>query len=229
MERKNIFIVCLLTLCTNLVHSQTILQPNYALKSHETLEIKKIETTSEKTTIYLSVENRIADGNFCADKNIFIVYPDGSRSKLTSSGGIPVCPDTYKFKLPGEKLDFTLTFHPCKPGIVSIDLIEDCTENCFSFYGVILDEDLNKKIDDAFFLATTGQKTKAMERFVALAEETHSSKAGAEGLIFINIIKLAAETGNSAIAAEWYKKVKLLNTPLMPLYVKHLNAFGISY
>ena len=64
------------------------------------------------------------------------VYPDGTRSLLVSSNGIPVCPDTYKFKSPGEQLDFVLTFPPLLKGISSVNLIEDCQDNCFSFLGL---------------------------------------------------------------------------------------------
>ena len=101
--------------------SQTISLPNYSLKSHETLEIKKIEITSEKTIVFLSIENQTTGGYFCADKNIFIIKPDGTRSKLISSSGIPVCPETYKFKAIGEKLNFILTFLPLKTGTGWID------------------------------------------------------------------------------------------------------------
>ena len=96
--------------------SQSILSPNIALKSHETLTIRKFVMSEEKTELFLRVENRISGGNFCADKNIFIVYPDGTRILLVSSTGIPVCPDTYKFKSPGEQLDFVLTFPPLLKG-----------------------------------------------------------------------------------------------------------------
>ena len=78
--------------------SQTYNMPNVALKSHETLILTRIEMSAEKTVVYLTIENRIDGGYFCADKNIYIIYPDGTRSKLNMASGIPVCPDTYKFK-----------------------------------------------------------------------------------------------------------------------------------
>src|ERR1035437_8059251 len=146
-------------------YSQTSLKPNYALKSLETLEITKVVTTAQKTIISLTVENRITGGYFCADKNIFIIYPDGTRSRLISSKGIAVCPETYKFKTIGQKLNFELTFPPLKPGTQWFDLVEDCTENCFSFYGVCLNNDLNKMIDDASVFAENGEPAKASISF----------------------------------------------------------------
>src|SRR5450759_5485426 len=152
--------------CTINLSSQTYNQPNFGLRSHETLEISKVVTIAQKTIIFLTIENKITGGYFCADKNIFIIYPDGTRSKLISSKGIPVCPETYKFKTIGERLDFELTFPPLKQDTRWIDLVEDCSENCFSFYGVCLDNDLNKKIEDASLLAENNEPGKALIDFV---------------------------------------------------------------
>jgi len=209
--------------------SQTILLPNSALKSHETLEIMKIVISEEKTQIFLKVENRINGGNFCADQNIRLVYPDGTGSLLIASNGIPVCPDTYRFKSVGEQLDFVLTFPPVRKGTVSLNLIEDCQDNCFSFYGIILDSDLNKKIDDAFSLAENKEPAKALVSFTELAEVNGKKNQGAEGLLYLNIVKLFKLTGNSVKAGEWYNKLESSGLPETALYLKHLNSQGIKY
>ena len=209
--------------------SQSFLSPNVALKSHETLTIRKFVMSDEKTEIYLRVENRITGGNFCADKNIYLVYPDGTRSLLVSSNGIPVCPDTYKFKSPGEQLDFVLTFPSVLKGIGSVNLIEDCQDNCFSFFGIILDSNLNKKIDDAFALAENDEPAKAMVSFVKIAEGTGTKNQGAAGLLYMNIVKLSKETGNYVKASDWYKKLESSGLPETALYIKHLNSQGIKY
>ena len=209
--------------------SQTFIAPNSALKSHETLDIMKVVLTEDKTEIQLKVENRITGGNFCADKNIYIVYPDGTRSHLTSSAGIPVCPDTYNFKSPGEKLEFVLAFPSLKKGTESIDLIEDCQANCFSFYGIILNDDLNKKINNAFISAENGEPARSLLSFSKIAEETGNKNPGAEGLLYMNIIKLSVTTGNKVRAAEYYKKLQSSGLPRTSLYLNHLNAQGIRY
>ena len=211
------------------IFSQTFNHPNFGLRSHETLEITKIEITTQKTVISLRVENRIVGGYFCADKNIFMIYPDGTQSRLTSSAGIPVCPDAYKFKSIGEKLDFELTFPPLKKDIQWIDLIEDCADNCFSFYGLCLNSDLNKKIDEASIQAETGEPAKALMSFIKIAEEIGKNNSGIEGLIYSNIIYLANKTNNIPKASEWYYKLKSTNIPRSELYIKHLNSQGIIY
>jgi hypothetical protein len=227
--KKLLLIFTLLNFFVVTGYSQTYIKPNYALKSHETLEIKKIDLSAQKTLIFLSVENKITGGYFCADKNIFIIYPDGTRSLLTSSKGIPVCPETYKFKTIGEKLNFELTFPPLNQDTQWIDLTEDCTENCFSFYGVCLNNDLNKMIDDASVLAENGEPAKASISFIKIANAIDGKNSGIEGLIYMNIVKLTRESGNIQKEAEWYNKLKSSVIPRNELYIKHLNSQGIIY
>lgn len=219
----------LLLSMAGVLYSQTIINPNYSLKTHETLDIIKVEAKPEATIFYMRIENRIEGGNFCADKNIYLIYPDGKKSRLESSSGIPVCPDTYKFKVPGEKLEFVLTFPALKAGTRCIDLIEECADNCFSFYGIVLDNTLNDRIDNAFTLAENDEAAKAMISFIIIAEEIDKSNLGIEGLLYINIIKLARETGDNAKAEEWYKKFKLSDAPRLATYIKFLNDQGIKY
>jgi hypothetical protein len=227
---KKISVISILfLLTTGYLNSQTFFNPNYSLKSHETLNIIKIEAGSEATIFYMSIENKIDEGTFCADKNIYIIYPDGKKSKLESSTGIPVCPDNYKFKAPGEKLEFVLSFPPLKKGTEWIDLVEECSDKCFSFYGVTLNNDLNNRINDAFALAENDEPAKAMISFINIAEEVDKSNPGIEGLLYINIIKLAVETGDNAKAGEWYKKFKLSGAPRLSQYIKYLNDQGIKY
>ena len=230
MDSKHSWLIaCLTVICTGYSNSQSIDNPNYSLKSHETLEISRVELTPQKTVIFLSIENRRTGGYFCADKNIFLIYPDGTRSGMTASKGIPVCPDTYKFKSIGEKLSFELTFPPLKQNVQWIDLVEDCNENCFSFYGVTLNNDLNKEIDAASVLAENKEPAKALISFINIAGTTNFRNSGIEGLVYMNIIKLAKETGNSVKSSEWYMKLKSSGIPRCDLYIKHLNSQGIIY
>ncbi len=210
-------------------HSQVIELPSFDLKSHETLEIKKIEVKDKMTIISLSVENRIAGGTFCADRNIYVIFPDGSRSKLTSSNGIPVCPDSHKFKTAGEKLDFTLSFPKLKDAIDWIDLVEECSDNCFSFYGIVLDNALNRKIDEAVSLAENGETIKSIEDYRNILSEISGKKNGIEGSIYSDIITLLVKTGKTAQAKEWYDKMILSKSPRLEMHIKNLNSRGIRF
>lgn len=211
------------------IHAQTFEKPNSSLKSHETLEINKIEITAEKTIVSLSVENRITGGQFCADRNIYLINPAGERLKLKKSAGIPVCPANYQFKSIGEKLQFTLEFSPLKAGTKWIDIIEDCTSNCFWFYGVTLDNDLNKKLDEAFLLASKGKPAENITLFKNILDSIDSQNLGIEGLVYINIINAALEEVDNVNAAVWYKRLGASNAPRVNQYLKYLNDKGIKY
>jgi len=212
------------------ISSQTFAQPNSALKSHETLEITKIEISNRATIISFSVENRRSEGgSFCADKNIYVIYPDGTRLSLSAAHNIPVCPDSYKFKSIGEKLFFSLEFPPLKPGTKWIDIIEECSSNCFWFYGVTLETDLNKRLDEAFLQAAKGKPADNLVLFKGILDDVDSQNPGIEGLLYINIINAAVEDNDKISASVFYKRLAASHAPRLAQYIKYLNDKGIKY
>jgi hypothetical protein len=228
-SKKAITFLFFTAFCPGKAFSQTLINPNYALKSHETLEISKVEIITEKTIFNLTIENRIEGGNFCADKNIFMILPDGSRLKLKKATNIPACPDSYKFKSIGEKLQFSLEFPPLKQGIKWVDIVEECASNCFWFFGITLDNDLNKKLDDTFELASKGKPADNIVLFKNLLEGIDSQNLGIEGLLYINIINVAAEEGDKVNATVWYKRLASSYAPRVNEFIKYLNDKGIKY
>src|SRR5450759_1031991 len=172
--KSGILVIIIFVIALPSGFSQLINKPNYALKSHETLEISKVEVSGSGTLVYLTIENRIANGSFCADRNIYLIEPDGQKLRIIKAAGIPVCPDSHKFKIIGEKLQFTLEFPPLKAGTKWVDLIEDCSDNCFFFFGVTLDTDLNSRINEAFSLAGKGETGTA----IALYKNIVKSESG---------------------------------------------------
>lgn len=227
--KKAIAVLVFIAMGIESIFSQTFNQPNIALKSHETLEILKVEISSESTVLYLSIENRIVGGNFCADRNIFIIYPDGTRIKLVKSAGIPECPDTHVFRNIGEKLGFTLTFPPLKSGTKWIDVIENCTGNCFSFYGVTLDNELNDKLNEAFSFADRGEDSKAILALKNILGSIESKNLGIEGALYADIISLTVKTGDTAGGEILYKKMLSSGAPRLDLFIRNLNNIGIKY
>jgi hypothetical protein len=210
--------------------SQTIEKPNYALKSHETLEILRVELSAEKTVIYFTIVNlRSEGGTFCADGNISIFDPSGAKLKLKSSSGIPVCPDSYKFRRIGEKLQFTLEFPPLKTGTRWIDIVEECESDCFWFYGLTLEADLNKKLDEAFVMASKGKPADNIILFKNILDSIDSQNLGIEGLLYINIINAAIEDADKVNATVWYKRLASSHAPRAGSYIKYLNDRGIKY
>lgn len=228
--KRAILVLIFLATYALITYSQTYTRPNAALKSHETLEILKVEIGPGATTVFLSVENKRSEGgNFCADKKIYIIYPDGSRLNLTKAKNIPVCPDTFNFKSVGEKLQFTLEFPPLKPGTKWFDLIEDCTSSCFWFYGVMLDNELNKKLDEAFNLASKGKPEDNIILFKNILDTIDGQNLGIEGLLYINIINASIENIDKEGAEVWYKRLVASHAPRLNEYLKYLNDRGIKY
>jgi hypothetical protein len=209
--------------------SQEIARPNFAMKSHETLELLKVDLQSGKTILFFSIENKIPGGNFCADKNISIIYPTGEKIRVTEASGIPICPKTYNFKTIGEKLFFALVFPPLKSGTEWVDVIEECSSNCFWFYGVTLDQALNRKIEDAFTAASAGKPEDNIMVFRKLLDEIGEKNLGIEGLVYINIINAAIEAGDKVEASVWYKRLQTSGAPRLNYYLKFLNDKGIRF
>jgi hypothetical protein len=230
VKRKGGFLnILLLVMPVTAVFPQEIVTPNQALKSHETLIIQKIETDASNTIIYMQVENRRQGGNFCADREIYIQYPDGTRMKMIRSRGIPVCPAIHKFKSVGERLDFSLVFPPLRKGLEWFDLVEDCQENCFWFYGITLESELNRRLDELFRAAEKGTPEQNIKSFRSLLEEIDDKNHGIEGLLYINIINAALESGDRVEAAVWYNRLKSSGAPRSEQYMKYLNDKGIKF
>ena len=230
MITKRIFItIWLITICATHIHSQTVEKPNSALKSHETLEISKVEIASDKTVVYMTIENRIEGGNFCADRNIYIIDPEGRRLNLKKATGIPVCPESFKFKSIGEKLQFALEFPSLNTGTKWIDIIEDCTSKCFWFYGITLDNELNRKLDEAFSMASKGKPADSILLFKTILDGIDSQDLGIEGLLYINIINAATEDADNVNTIVWYKRLASSHAPRVNQYLKYLNDRGIKY
>jgi hypothetical protein len=229
-KKKLISLLLLFISCVFNALSQVYNNPNIALKSHETLEILKVEITPRSTMIYLSVENRrSAGGSFCADRNIYMISPDATRMKLIQSKNIPVCPDTYNFRSVGEKLQFILEFPPLKNGTKWIDIIEDCSSNCFWFYGVTLDNELNARLDEVFTQASRGLPANNVLLFKNILDDIDNQNQGIEGSLYINIINAALENSDTETAAAWYKRMTESRAPRLNQYLKYLNDRGIKY
>jgi hypothetical protein len=226
---KRIVVLIFLMFVGTLASSQTILQPNYALKSHETLDISSIEVLPEKTLIYFTIENRIRGGNFCADKNIWLILPDGKKLKLKKAAGIPVCPDNYKFKSIGEILLFTLEFPPLPKSVKWIDVTEECSGNCFSLYGVVLNSELNGRLDEAVSLAVKSDYKGAIAAYSGILTNLSNTDEGIKGALYTDLITLLVRTGDRAGAAEWYKKMVNSDAPRLDLYIANLNSRGIKF
>lgn len=225
------YVAALFVLAANFpaVYAQTFTLPAVGLKSHQTMEVLKVETYNTRTVIFLSVENRIRGGTFCADRNIFIILPGGSRLKLEKASGIPVCPNSHKFREVGESLEFSLTFPALLPGTGWLDIVEECNENCFSVYGVLLNDAFSRRIDEAAAYVDNGQTDSAIGLYQKLINDAGPSEAGIAGSLYADLISLLAGKGYTSLAAEWYRKLVASDIPGKQMYIGNLSFRGIRY
>ena len=228
MSQNKCFVFLFAAIVPVLLHSQVISQPNYGLKSHETLTVEKVELRRDATIISFSIENKIDNGSFCVDRRTYLIDPAGNRHRMIRATGIPSCPTNYNFKASGEKLAFQLTFPQLSGEPAYIDIKEECADNCFSFYGVTLDEYLNSRFDEPFSMIGRGETSKAINRFVDISEVV-ANYSGLKALAFFNIIRLSHDTGDEQKAAEWYLKLKNMQQNIGKVYIEQLNLQGIKY
>jgi len=198
--------------------SQTIVLPIVNVKSHKTLTIEKIEIVENQTVVFLSVENQKTEGEawFCADKRIYLENARGpGKFFLVKSEGIPVCPDSYKFKKQGEILQFRLFFPAIPQSIKEINIVEDCLDNCFYFKGVILDPVQNAEIklfEKGVTLFSDKKADEALACFRQLSENMSDRKSSIYGYSLYIIPLILYQKGNRTEAKAEY--LKLLNSDI---------------
>lgn len=224
-------IITFLFLLTPLfLFAQEINYPVYAMISMHPLEVKKVEQTTVHTVIYLSIENQIEGGTFCADKNIYIQdLSNNQKHQLNKSEGIPVCPDSYSFNYIGEILEFKLIFPKLQSLPDYINLIEDCDQSCFYLKGIILDEKTNNEISLAYKHYKNGNLDLAYLTFKTVIKNNPDYNFG---FMHYSLIHILAEKNELDEAREWYNiilnsnfedKTELLeNIKTEPFYI-HLK------
>ncbi len=203
---KKILIIILNIIIIQNSISQIIEKPNFAERTHPTLVIDKIEITDKQTIVYLTVTNEIANGWFCADKNISIKNSFGSETyKIIKSENIPVCPNQHKFNLIGETLSFKLYFSTLSKSIKYIDITENCNDACFHFNGVVLDATLNSEIDLGYERFAKGKSDLAAICFKNVIEKFTDYNYASP---YFSLMQIYAEKENYSEAKNWFTKLQ---------------------
>lgn len=199
---KNLFLLCLGLLFTTNLLSQNIQNPNFANASHP-MFVDQISVTDNNLIIKITIENKIHGGNFCADKNIFIQDAISNlKLPLLKSLNIPTCPQTYNFKWIGEKLTFRLYFLKPSSEIKYLNIIEDCDENCFTIFGLILDPKMNKSIDQAFALFDEKNYNSSKETLIEVIEKYPDYPYGN---LYLNLIQILLMQNKDEEAKTYYQ------------------------
>ncbi len=208
---KYTFLLVLLLIQGLPVFSQTIIAPNFILKSHETLEVLKVIRYEEGITLQMLITNeRNEGGSFCINKNTEIIANSISYS-VQRIENIPKCPKVHKFEYVGEKLIFYLHFPPVPNEINIIDIVENCDDNCFQFTGLIIDAKLNVEMNLAFEYFESGLLSEGLLSYKKLLEKYKNQEPALEGLFYFYIVTILREMGNDDEAREWLEQFELQN------------------
>lgn len=225
---KQILFIVALVLITVTAAPQTILKPNYGLKSPRNAELAKVVFSEGGTAVEVTITSEIDNAWFCIDRKTYIVTPDGTRLRLTSLEGLPYCPVTHRFSKPGEKVTVTMTFPPT--GVIPwFSLIEECGEGCLSFRGVVTDSDLNRRLDEAYALLDRGDEAAAYGIFEQLLLESDSLNTGIEGALYSTLVTFDHNNGRTVAARRWYERMLTSGAPDMGLYLESLRALGVDF
>lgn len=211
------------------ISGQDILNPAYGLKSHETMELTGVELRTDMTVIRLTIENRVLSGYFCVDRKTSLILPDGTRLGLVKAEGIPFCPGVHSFQEIGEVLSFSLYFPPVQPGTTWFDLVEECTDNCFSVYGITLDTAMNSEIERGYNLSEFGKSKESATVFEELIATIGTEKQGILGSLYSTTIIMHLRNGDEISAKRWYDAMKNSAAPRLSLYIENLSARGIKW
>ena len=202
---KKITLLIISLVLTASLSGQVITKPNFALATHP-IVVDNVNFSDSLITITLTIQNKIKGGEFCANEIMYLLeLKNKSKAYLLKSAGIPTCPETYKFEAPGEKLTFQLEFTAFDELPQYINIVEDCEDNCFSIYGVILDKKMNEDINQAFGYFKSGNLDFALASFRTAARENPGYPFA---FLYGNIIEIYALQENYEKAKQWYKFLK---------------------
>lgn len=210
------------------VLAQSIISPNYGMKSPQTAEVVRVDFNEKSTVVWLSVTSDINNAYFCIDRSTWLVTPDGMRLRVLDLTGLPWCPATYRFKRPGETATFSLTFQAT--GILPwFSIVEDCSGGCLTVYGIITDPALNEQVNEAYALSDKGETMAAYRIFEDLVNKTDSLNLGIEGAFFSNLILLDRKMGRMETARSWYDRMMTSQVPYLRHYLDNLKQQGVEY
>ena len=225
--KQVVITLILVTICWN-AEAQSVLSPNYGLKSPLTAEIVRVDFNDDATVVWMTVMSDINNGWFCIDRETYLVKPDGMKVKMKGLKGLPYCPATHKFRRPGEKAAFSLTF-PATGMLPWFSVVEDCFGGCLSFRGVVTDDGLNNLISEAFALSGRGESMAAYRIYEDIISRIDSLNYGIEGAVYSSLIILDNSMGRTETARGWFTRMMTSDTPDLGLYLENLKRQGIDY
>jgi len=204
-----LYILLLMILFQDGLLAQVFEKPSFSLTSHPTLEITSIEKWEDQTVVNIRVKNQRISGSFCFDKESFLVNSLGTEEwKLTAMDGIPACPDQHRFKSIGELLDFSLVFQAVPDEVKYLDLREGCKDACVSVKYILLDEEMNNRINEGFNLYEIGRLSASLQVFEDIMESGYDNYSPVFGTLYLYMMSIHYELGKSKEVRRIFNELK---------------------
>ncbi|HAN79397.1 MAG TPA: hypothetical protein DCQ31_17330 [Bacteroidales bacterium] len=182
---------------------QLIENPNFGSKTHPTISILSIDKLSNSTHVYFNVVNKSAAEDWlCVDKNTYIITAN-NKLKLQQTKGIGNCPDNFKFTHQGQELNFTLTFPAFSPETKYIDLVEECSNFCFKFSGLIVNNEINATLNLAYAQFRQNKLTESAQSFETALQQLGNYPYA---IFTYNLVEIYSKLKNKEKLAEWKMK-----------------------
>ncbi|MEE4214252.1 MAG: hypothetical protein V2I34_04250 [Bacteroidales bacterium] len=207
-------------------YAQEIVKPNYGLKNPETIEVVRVRISADQTLVDMSIQNRVRGGYFCIDENTFIESAGGENLKLEKVSGLPLCPDMHEFSSVGEKVYFTLVFDKLPEDTPWFDIVEYCSDNCFSILALNMDEKINERINAAFSAMDRLDPVEAIRIFRDMLPGMQASGHGLTGSVYLNLVELLAANNRDDELQKLVSGFKASPMPHKERYLEILRAMG---
>ncbi|MBN2639804.1 MAG: tetratricopeptide repeat protein [Bacteroidales bacterium] len=208
MKQRAIFSVLFVIIPVIILAQKVQHDPFFTVSTHP-ITVVSAAAYSDSLVLVLSVENKSDEGYFCVNRKVFIEdLVTGIRTYMSKESGLPHCPDVYHFKWKGEQKTFFLTFPVLDKKTRYVNVVEDCKDHCFTLYGLVLDENMNRYINaayDAYRVNKTADALGMFERIVKLYPDYPF------GVFYENIIEILIQEGKFDEAGKWYQKLQYSN------------------
>ena len=183
--------------------------PNYSLTSHPTMDIMSIEKWEDQMVVNLNLKNERYSATFCIDSNTVLRNSLGEEEfKLLSMEGIPACPEEYRFKTIGERILISLVFEAVPDEVRYIDLFEDCNEGCVDIRYILLDEDMNERLNEGIQLYELGKPKAALQVFEEIMNTEYDDLSPVYGTVYLYLISIHYELGSQKEARRVYQELR---------------------
>jgi hypothetical protein len=132
----------------------------------------------------------------------------------------------HEFSSVGEKVYFTLVFDKLPEDTPWFDIVEYCSDNCFSILALNMDEKINERINAAFSAMDRLDPVEAIRIFRDMLPGMQASGHGLTGSVYLNLVELLAANNRDDELQKLVSGFKASPMPHKERYLEILRAMG---